>query len=74
MGLSEVKNSILSQDEKKSRKFLRKVKKVKKAQNLKLFAENNEIRMNEQIASFRVNNCSEFEEDPIKEEEYEVRL
>lgn len=73
-GLSGAKDSVnclLTKDEKQSRTFLRKVQKVKKTQNLKLFAENNEIRINEQIASFRVNNCGEFEDDPMKEEEYE---
>ncbi len=74
LGLSKPKdavNSLLTQDEKHSRKFLRQVKKLKKAENLKLLADNNQIRTNEQISSFRVNNCGDYEDDPIKEEEYE---
>lgn len=75
LGLPEAKdsvNTLLTQDEKQSRKFLRKVRKIKKTQNLKFIAENNQLRTNELISKFRVNNCSEsFEDDPIKEEEYD---
>lgn len=48
---------------------MRKAKKIKKAQNLKLVAENNEHRTNELIANFRINNCEGFEDDLHKEEE-----
>lgn len=59
----------MTQDEKKKIKFLRRVKKIRKNQGLKLVAENNEHRTNELIANFRVNNCEEFEDDLVKEEE-----
>ena len=67
-------DSLLTEEEKRNRKFLRKVKKIKKNQNLKSIAENNELRGNEIISKFRINNCDEFEDDLIKEEEYEVYI
>ena len=77
LGLTDPKDtidSLLTEDEKQNQKFLRKVKKIKKNQNLQLLAENNEHRTNELISNFRINNCSEFEDDLVKEDEYEVVL
>ncbi len=74
LGLSDPKdsvNSILTKDERQNRKFLRQAKKLKKKQNLKLLADNNQIRINEKISKFRINNCADYEDDPIKDEEYD---
>lgn len=74
LGLAETNesiNSLLTQDEKQNRKFIHKVKKIKRNENMKLLAENNQHRANSRIANLQVNNWGEFEDDLVKEEEYE---
>ena len=41
---------------------------------MKLLAENNQHRANSRIANLQVNNWGEFEDDLVKEEEYEVNF
>ena len=65
-------SSLLSEDEKKSRRLLRKARRLKKKQNIKLLAENHALREKELNLNSQSN--YEFEDDLIKEEENEVNF